>query len=107
MKMYNLLIILIIVVFSNQQKYCNNSIHPLNPNECKIKLSEEEIKNGIKYCCYIEIDDNINCKGFTQEEYEEIPSNVIIADDNYFHYRVECFSIFIKLNIIYFILFLF
>ena len=98
-------IILLSVLYVNSEKYCNKSINPSSPEDCYLKLSEEETQNGIKYCCYLIIDDIISCQGLTQEEYEDIPSNVIIASSNMFYYRIECFSYYISLGIINFISF--
>ena len=103
MKISQIIILLILFVSSFSEKFCNYSIHPKNPIDCYNKISEEEIENQIKYCCYLIIDDNITCKGLTQEEYEEIPANVLTAEDNYFYYRIECFSIYFKLNLIIYI----
>ena len=107
MKIYFFVIVLILFIFSNSQKYCNNSIYPEKPEDCyKINLSEEEIRNGIKYCCYVVIDDKIKCEGLNQEEYEEIGMNVLIANDNAFEYEIDCNSFYLHLgliNLLYFI----
>ena len=100
-------IILLSILYVNSEKYCNKFINPSSPEDCYMKLSEEEMQNGIKYCCYLVIDDKISCQGLTQEEYEDIPSNVVIASFNMFYYRIECFSYYIRLGIITFISFFF
>ena len=108
MKIVQIIILLIIFISSFSEKFCNYSIHPKNPIDCQIKLSEEEIRKKIKYCCYVIIDDNITCKGLTQEEYEEIQANVLTAEYNYFYYRIECSSIYYNFNLIfYFFIFFF
>ncbi len=108
MKIYTFINILILFIFGNSQKYCNNSIYPEKSEDCyKINLSEEEIKSDIKYCCYVLIDDKISCQGLNQEEYEEIGMNVLIADANGFDYEIDCNSFYLYLGLINLLYFLF
>ena len=88
------------IIYTNSENYCNNYINPSVPEDCHNKLSQDEIKNDIIYCCYLVVDDNISCQGLTQEDYDEIPANVITAEKNFFYYRIECFSINIGLSFI-------
>ena len=105
----NLFFLILLILFTSiySQKYCNYSIHPIKSSDCHNKLSENEINLGIQYCCYLIIDDNITCQGLTQEEYEEIPLNKIIAHDNSFYYVIDCFSKYISLGLMQLIYFLF
>ena len=107
MKKYNIVFVLLSFLFINAQKYCNYSINPLEPSDCHNKLSEEEKNNGIIYCCFLIIDDNITCQGLTQEDYNEIENNVVIAKSNRFLYQIECFKHYIKVELLYLIILFF
>ena len=105
MKIYEIIFILLSILYINAQKYCNYSIDTSEPSNCYNKLSEEEKNNGIIYCCYLKIDDNITCQGLTQADYNEIENNVLIAESNWFYYQIECFSHYIQVELLLFIVF--
>ena len=108
MKIYSFIIVLFLFINVNSQKFCNKSIYPEKSEDCyKINLSEEEIRNGTKYCCYVVIDDKISCEGLNQEEYEEIGMNVLIAEANSFDYEIDCNSFYLHLGLINLLYFLF
>ena len=103
-KLYNFIIIFILFNNISSLNYCNNSIIPKKGVDCEKRISDDEKKLGIKYCCYVRIDDNISCQGLNEEEYDEIYSNVLIGRDNFFTYQIDCHSFFLISNVLYLIL---
>ena len=108
MGIYKLIILILAFILITSQKKCDY-IQPTIYSDCyREALLDEEIKNDIEYCCYVNVDDNINCQGLTQEEYEDIPMNVLIAKSYGFKYEIHCYSSFVKISLLLlsFILFL-
>ena len=101
MKIFQILLVIALFgfIFST---YCNQIQNPAKKKDCNDNLSEDDKAAGIKYCCYLEVDNSKACVGFTQEAYDEI-GKAKKSDDNSSSKskgKIECQSLFLKFALI-------
>ena len=110
MKIHQILLVIALFGFIISTD-CDDIENPTKKKDCNGKLSEDDKAAGIKYCCYLEVDNNKGCMGITQEAYDSIGKSKSESNnsDNKSSSKgkIECQSLYLKSALIYILLFLF
>ena len=110
MNIYQILLVLASFELSISTN-CAEIVNPTKKKDCNGYVSEDDKAAGIKYCCYLEVDNNKGCMGITQEAYDSIGKSKKEAKDSdnksSSKGKIECQSLYLKSALIYILLFLF
>ena len=115
MKIYQLLLILLIINYIYSESVSCSNTHNPTQERCKAALYPEDLERGYKYCCFVrykELGDNeekTECEPITEYQYKNIDEYVkfyklfeIKSDD----FNIECGSNFFKFSFLSLILLL-
>ena len=113
MKLNYIIVLGFLIAFTvSDAAKCELNLNPTSKKDCNGKITDADIADGDKYCCYYEVGTYKVCMAFSQAEYDNIGETKnsmgglggTVADSTF---KIECNSSYLKLGLLSLLFFIF